>query len=53
MSTVKASVCPLDCPDTCSLSVTVADGQVLAVRGSKVNPITHGAICAKVANHYP
>lgn len=53
MSTVKASVCPLDCPDTCSLSVTVVDGQVLAVRGSKVNPITHGAVCAKVANHYP
>ena len=53
MSTVKASVCPLDCPDTCSLSVTVDDGQVIAVRGSKVNPLTHGAVCAKVANHYP
>jgi len=23
------------------------------VRGSKVNPITHGAVCAKVANYYP
>jgi len=49
----KISVCPLDCPDTCSLAVTVADDQVVAVRGSKVNPITHGAICAKVANQYP
>jgi anaerobic selenocysteine-containing dehydrogenase len=49
----KTSVCPLDCPDTCSLSVTVADDRVVAVRGSKVNPITHGAICAKVANYYP
>jgi anaerobic selenocysteine-containing dehydrogenase len=49
----KASVCPLDCPDTCSLSVTVASDQVVAVRGSKVNPITHGAVCAKVANYYP
>jgi anaerobic selenocysteine-containing dehydrogenase len=49
----KASVCPLDCPDTCSLSVTVAGDQVVAVRGSKVNPITHGAVCAKVANYYP
>jgi len=49
----KASVCPLDCPDTCSLSVTVAADQVVAVRGSKVNPITHGAVCAKVANYYP
>jgi anaerobic selenocysteine-containing dehydrogenase len=49
----KASVCPLDCPDTCSLSVTVAGDRVVAVRGSKVNPITHGAVCAKVANYYP
>jgi len=53
MSVQKASVCPLDCPDTCSLAVTVSGDQVLAVRGSKVNPITHGAICAKVANNYP
>ena len=53
MNLDKSSVCPLDCPDTCSLSVTVADDQVIAVRGSKVNPITHGAICAKVANLYP
>src|SRR5882762_9903637 len=53
VSVQKASVCPLDCPDTCSLAVTVSGDRVLAVRGSKVNPITHGAICAKVANSYP
>jgi anaerobic selenocysteine-containing dehydrogenase len=53
MNVEKASVCPLDCPDTCSLAVTVADGQVLFVKGSKVNPITHGAVCAKVAKDYP
>ena len=53
MSTDKPSVCPLDCPDTCSLTVTVADGEVLSVKGSRVNPITHGAICAKVARYYP
>src|ERR1700731_4992246 len=53
MTAQKASVCPLDCPDTCSLAVTVSDDHVLAVRGSRVNPITHGAICAKVANSYP
>src|SRR5258706_10291466 len=49
----KISVCPLDCPDTCSLAVTVADDQVVRVRGSKVNPITHGTVRAKVPNHYP
>ncbi len=53
MSTEKPSVCPLDCPDTCSLTVTVADEQVIAVKGSKANPLTHGAICAKVAKFYP
>jgi anaerobic selenocysteine-containing dehydrogenase len=49
----KPSVCPLDCPDTCSLSVTISEDRVLAVRGSRANPITHGAICAKVAKLYP
>ncbi len=49
----KASVCPLDCPDTCSLAVTVSDERLVAVRGSRGNPITHGAICAKVATSYP
>ena len=53
MNERKASVCPLDCPDTCSLAVTVAGDQVVAVGGSKANPITHGAVCAKVANFYP
>ena len=43
-------VCPHDCPDTCSLAVTIEDDQVVDVRGSKVNPITHGAVCAKVAS---
>ena len=53
MPVQKASVCPLDCPDTCSLSVTVDNDRVTAVRGSKANPLTHGAVCAKVANYYP
>ncbi len=53
MPVQKASVCPLDCPDTCSLSVTVEAGKVIAVRGSHANPLTHGAVCAKVANYYP
>lgn len=47
------SVCPLDCPDTCSLSVTVAQDKVVAVKGSKANPYTDGVICNKVARYYP
>jgi anaerobic selenocysteine-containing dehydrogenase len=53
VSVERFSVCPLDCPDTCSLAVTIEDDQVVGVRGSKVNPITHGAVCAKVAKYYP
>ncbi len=49
----KPSVCPLDCPDTCSLSVEVENDTVVAVRGSRVNPYTAGAICAKVTNSFP
>ncbi len=48
-----ASVCPLDCPDTCSLSVTVDDNRVVEVRGSKANPYTAGVLCAKVSKAYP
>ncbi len=48
-----SSVCPLDCPDTCSLSVTVDDDRVVAVRGSKANPYTAGVLCAKVSKSYP
>ena len=47
----RASVCTLDCPDTCSLTVTVDDGRIVKVRGSKALPLTAGAICNKVA-HY-
>jgi anaerobic selenocysteine-containing dehydrogenase len=48
-----ASVCPLDCPDTCSLTVTVEGERVVAVRGSKTNPYTAGVVCAKVPAAYP
>lgn len=49
----KLSVCPLDCPDTCSLSVSVQDGQIIRVRGTDANPYTAGVICNKVARYYP
>ena len=53
MSTEHASVCPLDCPDTCSLSVTVDNSRIVRVRGSRANPYTAGVICTKVASSYP
>jgi anaerobic selenocysteine-containing dehydrogenase len=51
--TEKPSVCPLDCPDTCSLSVQLNGDQIIGVKGSSANPYTAGAICNKVANFYP
>jgi anaerobic selenocysteine-containing dehydrogenase len=45
----RASVCTFDCPDTCSLSVTVDDGRITKVRGSESAPFTAGVICNKVA----
>ncbi|HEX4961188.1 MAG TPA: molybdopterin-dependent oxidoreductase [Thermoanaerobaculia bacterium] len=42
------SVCPLDCPDACSLEVRVEDGRVVKVDGTRLNPLTDGYICSKV-----
>src|SRR5881409_3281619 len=53
MRVEHASVCPLDCPDTCSLSVAVEDDRIVEVRGSRANPYTAGVICAKVARDFP
>ncbi len=46
----RPSVCTYDCPDTCSLSVVVADERIVKVKGSKANPFTDGVICDKVAH---
>jgi anaerobic selenocysteine-containing dehydrogenase len=47
-ATTAPSVCPLDCPDRCSLTVEVADGRVLSLDGSRLNPLTDGYICGKI-----
>ena len=47
------SVCPLDCPDTCSLLVSVVEGELVEVKGSSANPYTEGVICNKVVRSYP
>ena len=47
-TTVVETACPLDCPDACSLAVTVQQGKVVTIDGSRKNPVTDGYICAKV-----
>src|SRR5258706_4756493 len=47
-ASVVETACPLDCPDACSLAVTVQHGRVITIDGSHKNPVTDGYICAKV-----
>jgi anaerobic selenocysteine-containing dehydrogenase len=48
---VVPSSCPLDCPDACSLEVTLQGDRVTKIEGSHTNPVTQGFICDKV-RHY-
>jgi len=45
----RPSVCAFDCPDTCSLTVSIDEGRIVKVRGSEAAPYTAGVICNKVA----
>jgi len=51
VSTITTA-CPLDCPDGCSLSITVEDERITAIdavpEGEAANPLTDGWICRKV-----
>lgn len=49
-SGVFPAVCPLDCPDTCSLLLHKENGRIVKVTGNPDHPITQGAICNKVRN---
>jgi anaerobic selenocysteine-containing dehydrogenase len=46
-STVTTA-CPLDCPDSCSLDVSVERGRVVKIDGNQLAPSTEGYICGKV-----
>jgi anaerobic selenocysteine-containing dehydrogenase len=42
------TACPLDCPDACTLSVTVRGGRVINIDGNHTHAVTGGYICNKV-----
>ncbi len=46
------TTCPMDCPDTCSLEVTVKDDRIESIRGSRAtgHPTVRGFICDKVTH---
>lgn len=50
---VKHSVCALDCPDTCGLTLQIEpeSGKALRLKGREDHPITQGFLCAKVAKY--
>ena len=51
VSSIVKSMCPLDCPDTCSIDVTVQEGRVTRIDGNHRNPLTEGYICGKVRGY--
>src|SRR5260370_16758536 len=51
MSEIRHSVCALDCPDACSVLVTVEGGRATRLRGNPAHPITRGFLCGKVAQY--
>ena len=48
---VVRGACPHDCPDTCALLTTVADGVAVQVRGNPAHPATDGVLCTKVSRY--
>src|SRR5215475_4520489 len=51
MPEIRHSVCALDCPDCCSLLVTVENGKGSHLRGNPNHPVTRGFLCGKVAQY--
>src|SRR5579862_1336545 len=51
MKRVVHAACPHDCPDACSVLITVDDGRAVKVQGDPAHPITRGFLCAKVAKY--
>jgi anaerobic selenocysteine-containing dehydrogenase len=46
---IVKTTCTMDCPDTCTLDVTVENEKIIKIDGNKDNPVTNGFICSKVS----
>ncbi len=51
MSRVVHTACPHDCPDACSVLVTIEDGRATRIAGNPDHPVTRGFLCGKVAKY--
>ena len=45
------AACPHDCPDACSVMITVEDGRATKIAGNPEHPVTRGFLCGKVAKY--
>jgi anaerobic selenocysteine-containing dehydrogenase len=48
----KKTICPLDCPDACSIIATVEDGTITRLDGDPEHPFTQGFLCKKVRTYH-
>ncbi len=46
---VHQTICPMDCPDTCALSISVSDGKIDRISAGNNHPNTNGFICTKLS----
>lgn len=51
LPTIHPSICALDCPDCCSIRLTVEDGRVTKLEGAPDHPVTRGFACVKMARY--
>jgi anaerobic selenocysteine-containing dehydrogenase len=51
MKQVVHAACPHDCPDACSVLITVQDGRATRIQGDPEHPVTRGFLCGKVAKY--
>jgi anaerobic selenocysteine-containing dehydrogenase len=50
-ATTHLAVCPHDCPDTCSMRVTVESGRAVRLTGNTDHSFTCGFLCHKVSRY--
>jgi len=48
---MRKTICPLDCPDTCGMLARVKNGKVISLTGDPDHPYTAGFICRKMRGY--
>src|SRR5271165_6112447 len=51
MKRVVHAACPHDCPDACSVLITIENSRATKIQGNPEHPVTRGFLCAKVAKY--